>query len=83
MELKINNKPHLPICHMICDKKLHNKLDEYEITKLMNCHSNNLLIGKPGSGKTSLLYSFFKSKLLFKKVFHKIYLFQPSHCKRW
>jgi len=63
---------------MLCDTKLHDKLDDYEITKFMNCHSTNLLIGKMGSGKTNLLYSFFKSKKLMNRVYDKIILFQPS-----
>jgi len=39
------------------------------------------MIGRPASGKTSLLYSFFKSPKIFRKVFHNIYLFQPSHSR--
>ena len=78
LTLKKNPKPDLPICQMSCDTKLHHKLDDYEITKFMNCHSTNLLIGKMGSGKTNLLYSFFKSKKLMNKVYDKIILFQPS-----
>jgi len=78
LTLKKNPKPDLPICQMLCDTKLHDKLDDYEITKFMNCHSTNLLIGKMGSGKTNLLYSFFKSKKLMNRVYDKIILFQPS-----
>ena len=78
LSIKTNNKPDLPICKMNCDNGLHTKLDQYELTKFMNGHNTNLFIGKPRSGKTSLLYSFFKSPKLFKKVFQKIYLFQPS-----
>lgn len=78
LTLKVNEKPKLPICPMLCDVKLHDKLDDYELTKFMNCHSTNLLIGKMGSGKTNLLYSFFKSKKLMNKVYDKIILFQPE-----
>lgn len=83
MKIKIieNNKPDLPVCEMKCDSGLAEHLNKYEITKFMNCHSINLLIGKPGSGKTSLLYSLFKTggkNKIFKKVFHNIYLFQPT-----
>lgn len=83
MKIKIieNNKPDLPVCEMRCDSGLADHLNNYEITKFMNCHSINLLIGKPGSGKTSLLYSLFKNggkNKIFKKVFHNIYLFQPN-----
>ena len=45
--IKRNKKPDLPVCQMVCDKKIHPKLDKYEITKFLNCHSTNLLIGKP------------------------------------
>lgn len=79
--LKKNNKPDLEICKMLCDKPLHPKLNDYELTTFLNCHSTNLLIGKPGSGKTSLLYSLFQSKKLFRCVFHNIFLFQPSHSR--
>ena len=49
---------------MNCDKELHAKLNDYELTRIMNDHCNNLFIRKPESGKISLLYSLFKSKLL-------------------
>ena len=76
-----NDSPDLPQCEMNCDKGLHKKLNNYELSKFMNSHATNLFIGRPGSGKTSLLYSFFKSKELFAKVFHNIFLFQPSHSR--
>jgi adenylate kinase family enzyme len=66
---------------MLCDKKLHPKLDDYELTKFLNCHSTNLIVGKPGSGKTSMIYAFMKSKKLLAKVYDKIYLFQPEQSR--
>lgn len=78
ISIKNNPKPDLQHCEMNCDNGLHKKLNEYELSKFLNSHATNLLIGRPGSGKTSLLYSLFKSKELFAKVFHNIYLFQPS-----
>ena len=80
-----NDKPKLPLCKMNCDTKLGEHLDKYELTKFMNNHSVNILIGKPASGKTSLLYSFFKSRgkdKIFKKVFHNIYLFMPENSQK-
>lgn len=74
----VNDKPLLKKCDFLCDNKLHEKLDKYEQTKFLNCHSNNLFCGKPRQGKTSLLYSYFKSPKLLKKVYDKIYLFQPA-----
>lgn len=79
MNLKINKKPKLKVTKMICDDPLHEKLNDYDLSKFLNCHSTNLLIGKPGSGKTSTMTSWFQSKKLLKKVYHTIYLFQPSH----
>ena len=81
ISIQHNEKPNLQHCEMLCDNGLHKKLNEFELSKLMNNHATNLFVGSPGSGKTSLLYSFFKSKELFAKVFHNIYLFQPSHSR--
>ena len=77
IHLKKNKKPALPLCNFSCDTKLDPKLDEFDLTKFMNCHSINLVVGKPGSG-SNLLFSLFKSKKLFRKVFDKVFLFQPS-----
>ena len=74
--IKRNKKPDLPVCIMVCDKKIHPKLDKYELTKFLNCHSTNLLIGKPGSGKTNLIYQIMKS--ITNKCYDKIFLFQPE-----
>jgi len=81
IHLKPNKAPKLPVCEMVCDKKIHAKLDEYDLTKFLNCHSTNLIIGKPQSGKTNLLYQLFKSKHLLKNCYNKIFLFQPSQSR--
>lgn len=80
-QIKQNDKPKLKTCQMLCDKKLHSKLDNYDLTSFMNNHSTTLFIGRPKSGKTSLLYSFFKSKDVFKGTFDKIFLFQPEQSR--
>ena len=81
IKIKINESPNIVPCKMLCDELLHEKLNNYEMTSFMNSHETNLFIGKPKSGKTSLLYSFFKSPKLFRKVFHNVFLFQPSHSR--
>ena len=77
MNLKINKKPKLKVNKMICDDPLYEKLNDYDLSNYLYCHSTHLLIGKQGSGKTSTLANLFQSKLLLKKVNHTIYLFQP------
>lgn len=81
IKIKLNESPNITPCKMLCDEVLHEKLNNYDLTQFMNSHETNLFIGKPKSGKTSLLYSFFKSPKLFRKVFHNIFLFQPSHSR--
>jgi hypothetical protein len=79
--VKNNEKPKMPVCKMNCDIPLHEKLDKYDMTKYLNCHQSTLIIGKPQSGKTSFLYSLFKSKHLLKKVYDKVFLFQPHQSR--
>lgn len=81
ISIKKNIKPDLPVCTMLCDKPLHSKLDRYDLTSFLNSHQTTLLVGKPGQGKTSLIYSFMKSKKLLSKVYDKIYLFQPEQSR--
>jgi len=63
---------------MVCDKPLHDKLNAFELTKHLNKHTTTMFIGRPGSGKTSLVVSLLKSPEILNKVFHNIYLFMPT-----
>jgi DNA-binding transcriptional regulator YhcF (GntR family) len=73
-----HNKPNLEVCKIKNDQPLHQKLNKYEMTTLMNQHSLNVFIGRPKSGKTSFLWSLFQSEDLFKRVFYQIYTFMPQ-----
>jgi len=64
ISVKENAKPKLKVCEMVCDTCLHSKLDKYDLTQFLNNHSTTLMIGKQKSGKTSLLYSFLKSRII-------------------
>ena len=81
MEIIKLKKPTLPPTQMLCDKGLHPKLDAYEMTKYLNSHSTNLLLGKPRSGKSSLMWSMLRSRKMLNKVYNNVYLFQPSHSR--
>ena len=74
-------EPNLKRVSFKCDSKLHDKLDEIEIFKLMNKHNFTLFLGKAGSGKTSLLISFLKSKNAFKCVYNQIFVFMPPNSR--
>lgn len=82
MNIKLiqNKKPNLPVCKMVCDNELNPNLNKYELTKFLNKSQSTMIIGKPGSGKTSLLYALFKSQKppLLRDVFENIFLFQPK-----
>jgi len=81
MEIITLKKPTLPPTKMLCDKGLHPKLEQYEMSKYLNSHSTNLLLGKPRSGKSSLMWSMLRSKKMLNKVYNHVYLFQPSHSR--
>lgn len=80
IKLITNKKPDLPICKMICDVELNPNLNNYELTKFLNKSQSTMIIGRPGSGKTSLLYALFKQDKpnLLKGVFENIFIFQPK-----
>jgi len=74
-------QPKITPPEMLCDKPLHPKLNNYELTSYMNNHSTNLLLGKPRSGKSSLMWAMMKDRKLLNRVYHNIYLFQPQHSR--
>ena len=52
----ISNKiPTLKMPKFSVDTELDSKLNDYELTSLMNKSNFTLFLGKPGSGKSSLL----------------------------
>jgi DNA replication protein DnaC len=80
--IKKGKQPKLKMPDFNVDGKLAEKLDEYEITKLMNKSNFTLFLGRAGSGKTSLMVSLLNTKALFKKVFHNIYVFMPNNSRK-
>jgi ribosome biogenesis GTPase A len=78
-EIIKNKKPNLKHIQMTCDSGLHQKLNKYELTKFLNCHQTTMLVGRPGSGKSSLIGSFFSSKELLNQTYNNLYLFAPQN----
>lgn len=78
VRLVANDPPKVQRPKMLCDDCLHPKLDKFPLTSCMNRHFTAAVIGRPGSGKTSLVESFLRTKALYNKVFDSIYVFIPK-----
>jgi hypothetical protein len=83
MSIKILHykEPPLKRPKFLVDGVLDPKLDDYEITKLMNKSNFTLFLGPAGSGKTSQIVSFLNTPELFKKVYHSVYLFMGKNSR--
>ena len=79
--IKKNDIPNLKKPSFVVDSELHKKLNDYEITSLMNKHNFCLFLGKAGSGKSTLLISLLQSPSMFKNIYHTIILFCPPNSR--
>ena len=79
--IKHNKAPNLSQVKFTVDGKLDAKLDNIEIFKCMNKANFTLFLGKGGSGKSSKIISFLKSREGFKKIYHDIILFCPPNSR--
>lgn len=79
MKIKIieNEKPNIQKIKFACDEKICSKLDKFPLVRdNLNMYNTTVLVGRQGSGKTSLTINIVKN--LYKKKFNKIYLFMPQ-----
>ena len=81
IKIKQNEAPELKRPKFLVDSELHPKLNNYDLTKLINKHNFTLFLGKAGSGKSSLAISFLQTPSLFKNVYHNIILFAPKNSR--
>lgn len=81
IHIQRNKEPNLKRPTFSVDGKLDNKLDEYEITKLMNKSNFTLFLGTAGSGKTSMIIALLNTKNLFNQVYNTIYLFMGKNSR--
>lgn len=73
-----NTPPKLKMPEFTCDIELHKNLNDDPILKYMNKTFACAIIGKKGSGKTSLLLSWIQTEKKLKKVFYQIFVFMPE-----
>ena len=80
ISIKVLPKPDLEKVKMSCDGVIHKKLLKYPmIEEAFSTNSFNVVCGRMGQGKTSLVTSLVKSE--FKKCFETIYVFMPANSR--
>ena len=83
--VKHNKALKLKFPEFVCDNSpIGEHLNKYDMMKHLNAYSFDVIIGKPGSGKTSLLISFLSAKgvnKIYRKCFDNILLVMPSHSR--
>ena len=81
MKIEILEKPNLKKVKMIVDDVIDDKLLKYPMVgDLFSKTSFNIILGKPGQGKTSLITNLVKT--VFKKCFEHIIVFIPESSRR-
>ncbi len=82
VKIKSLEKPDLPNVKMNCDGVINEKLTKFPMVKeAFSTSSFNVICGKMGQGKTSLITNFIKSKQIFRKCFETIYVFMPRNSR--
>ena len=85
LEIKKNKSIDLDVPVFLCDHGLGDHLNKYDMLSHFNKYCFSGIIGKPGSGKTSLLISMLtgrKKKKVFRKVFNHILLVMPESSRK-
>jgi DNA replication protein DnaC len=80
--IKKNPEIKLNIPNFLCDNNaVGEHLDEHPLTKFLNCYGFLAVIGRPGSGKTSLSISLMTQKdpKIYKKTHHHMIILMPQN----
>ena len=72
IQIKKNKELKLERPIFTCDDGINPNLNKYPMLSHFNKYNFTGVIGKPGSGKTSLIMSWLTSKKIFKKMFHHV-----------
>lgn len=80
MRIKKNKSLDLQAPKFKCDSILNPKIQEYDALNHLNRFSSNIVLGKSGQGKTSLVISFLTAKKpkIWRKVFDNIVVVMPE-----
>lgn len=81
ISVEVLDKPELSKIKMNCDEVIDKKMLKFPM--VADCFSKssfNIIVGKMGQGKTSLITNFVKT--IFKKCFNKIYVFIPQNSRK-
>jgi GTPase SAR1 family protein len=78
MKVIKNDRPKLKMPKFRVDIPLSKHLDDDPLLSNMNRTFCCIMVGKPASGKSSLMTSFLRTKKKYYQVFDKIYLFMPE-----
>ena len=82
ISLKKNKALNLNIPSFTCDQNpLGEHLNKYDMLSHLNCYGFTCLLGKPGSGKTSIVISWLTGKgknKIFRKVFDNVVVVMPE-----
>lgn len=82
MQIVKHTAPNLKRPVFSVDGELAPKLNAFEISKLLNKSSFTLFLGKPGSGKTSMIISLLHTPALFKSVFNDIFVVMGKNSRQ-
>lgn len=82
LSIKKNKKINLDIPSFLCDSGINPKLNDFPMLSHLNSFCFNLILGKPGSGKTSLMISFIQNKNILKKKFNNVLIVMPEPSRK-
>ena len=77
-----HEKPELKKTKFNCDAPLCKWLEDDPLLKHLNQTHFSIFLGSKGSGKTSLMTSFLRTKRKWKHLFHYIYVFMPDTSRK-
>jgi hypothetical protein len=78
LHIKKNEELILQKPKFLCDDDINPNLNNYDMLSNFNKFCFSGVIGKPGSGKTSLIMSWINSKHIFKKMFDHVIIIMPQ-----